>query len=87
MELPKTMANAPWVQTGLELYWFAFWNLIADRMSETAPLSWFTIRKYAECNEFDEYQTEAVHFFINEMDAVYVEYKVEQMRRNAGKGQ
>jgi hypothetical protein len=69
--LPDRIANAPELRTGLELYLQAFFDLDSERSHATSPtaISWSSVRNYAETFEFDEEQTENIHYFIREMDS------------------
>lgn len=71
--IPNKIANAPSLRFGLELFYVAFMDLVhcRDHMSG-GPITWFTIQQYAVANDFDEDQTEALHFYISEMDDIYL---------------
>ena len=74
--LPEKMQNAPELYMGLVLYYSAFVELSPDRAIGfgLGPIPWTARQLYAEKNGFSEEQTEDLHFFIVEMDKVYLDY-------------
>lgn len=75
--LPDTVKNAPELTVGLELYWFAFQNLVNDRSIgvSVGPISWTTIEDYADRIGVSEDQREALHHHIGKMDVAFIEFK------------
>lgn len=74
--LPEKIANAPSVLPGLDLYWQAFMDLMASRMTGMGigPIWWGTVQEYCVCKRLDEEQTEAMHYHIRMMDTVYLKW-------------
>lgn len=80
--LPDKIQNAPQILLGLDLYYFAFLDLTADRRLGfgAGPIPWASRQLYAEKNDLSEEQTEDLHFFITTMDKAYLEYFEEKAK-------
>lgn len=73
--LPDRIANAPKLRLGLNLYLMAFFELDSERSHSFgySRIPWSSVRQYAMMHEFDEDQTEALHFYTRQMDAANAE--------------
>ena len=80
--LPDRIKNAPELMLGLELYFGAFFDLSSSRSGlGDGPISFMSVREYAQIYEFSEEQTEDLHYFILEMDKVFLDWK---KKKNGG---
>lgn len=78
MPLPEWILEKPELHTGLELYYRAFWDLMADRLSGMGGLGmikWTAMREYATAYgilDLDEF----VRFklIVTSIDMTYLEY-------------
>lgn len=72
--LPERIQNAPSLAWGLELYYSAFMDLMSSRMfgMNVGPIWWQTVQDYCREHGLSEEQTEDMHFFIQQMDLVYL---------------
>lgn len=78
MPLPDSIANAPFLLLGLELYLIAFMELTSERNHSQGiegPIGWLKIKAYCNCLELCEEQETDLFYFIQNMDAKYLEYK------------
>ena len=68
--MPDRIMNAPQLEPYLILYLDAYFRLDSARNHGFGimKISWFQIEDYAARNEFDEVQTECLHFYIGAMD-------------------
>lgn len=69
--LPDSIANAPELQAGLQLYLQAFFDLDSER-SELAPIPWSSIADYAAAYDFDEEQTADLIDIIRKVDSAHI---------------
>ena len=83
--MPERIANAPELQQGLQLYLQAFFDLDCERSHATAPtaIPWTCVQDYAKAFEFDEEQTEDLHFFIRRMDSEHLKRIATNMKNKA----
>lgn len=81
--LPDRIANAPELQEGLQLYLQAFFDLDSERSHATAPtaIPWSSVQYYASSFDFDEEQTEDLHFFIRRMDSEHLKRIDKKLKR------
>lgn len=72
--LPDRIANAPELETGLQLFLQAFFDLDSERShaSGLTPIPWTSISAYAMAFEFDEEQTEDLYFFVRRLDSEHL---------------
>ena len=72
--LPDRIANAPELETGLQLYLQAFFDLDSERSHAQGLTSipWTSIAAYAMAFELDEEQTEDLYFFIRKLDSEHL---------------
>ena len=72
--IPDRISNAPELQQGLQLYMQAFFDLDCERSHAMAPtaIPWSSVQDYARAFEFDEEQTEDLHFFIRRIDGEHL---------------
>lgn len=68
--LPKAIQEAPVLEESLELFYDAYTSLGTCRPVGFgfSPIPWTAVADYCQRKDFDEYQTEALHFIVNEMD-------------------
>lgn len=73
--LPESIANAPELILGLELYLQAFFDLDSTRNGGDllSPISWLSIKEYAMTFSFDVEQTESLFAHIRGMDISHIE--------------
>lgn len=85
LEIPEAMANAPELANGLELYYYAYGDLVSSRPVGLGmgPISWSTIQEYCDHHGLDSEQTEAMHYHVGMMDAEFLEF---HKRKTPGKG-
>lgn len=72
--IPERIANAPKLSMGLQLYMQAFFDLDCERSHAMAPtaIPWSSVQDYARAFDFDEEQTEDLHFLIRRMDSKHL---------------
>jgi len=76
LPLPDAIKNAPELYFGLELFFGAFFDLATCRSGlGDGPISFLSIAEYARLYEFTPEQTEDLHYFLTEMDKVFMEWK------------
>ena len=84
---PDRIANKPEVINGLEMYWKAFTDLMADRelgMGE-GPIRWTAISDWAARRGINGDDFERLVFLLREMDSVYMEHRNRQSKRDSSK--
>ena len=83
--IPDRIANAPELEMGLQLYLQAFFDLDCERSHAMAPtaISWTSVQDYAKAFEFDEEQTEDLHFFIRRMDSEHLKRIATKIKNKA----
>lgn len=70
--LPESIANAPDLEFGLDIYYNAFTDLHTCRSGMgDGPIPWITIEYYADRMGMDQEQRELLHYVIAEMDDTY----------------
>jgi len=70
-ELPRAIAEAPSLLSGLELYLLAYKELATCRpvsFCGVAPVPWTATREYAREHDLDAEQTELLNFFVGRID-------------------
>lgn len=80
--LPARIANKPDVWLGLEMYYQAFMDLTSCRgtgYGTEGPISWLTIAEYADRQSFEGDQREDLFYFVQKLDAVYLEFKAKKL--------
>jgi hypothetical protein len=73
-EMPERIANAPELQSGLQLYLQAFFDLDAERTHALAltPIPWTSINAYSIAYGLEEEQTEDLLYLIRKMDNAHL---------------
>ena len=84
--LPDRIANAPELETGLQLYLQAFFDLDSERSHANGltAIPWSSIAAYANYFNFDEEQREDLMFFIRHLDSEHLK-KLEAKEKAAKK--
>ncbi|RKW55983.1 MAG: hypothetical protein D8B57_02400 [Prevotella sp.] len=84
MPLPESIANAPDLQIGLELYLEAFMDLTTTRQLGMAagPIPWNYIREWGVYNELNAEQMDSLFYHIRHMDEAYLEHMAKDAKRN-----
>ena len=79
--LPERIENAPELILGSELYLHAFFDLDSERSHGMGltRIPWSSVKDYAVAFDFDERQTEDLHYYIRKMDAANLQRLSEQM--------
>ena len=74
--MPDKIANAPYLELGLDLYLSAFFELEGDRQigMGIGPIPWNVVNQYAKAYHFDEEQSTKLHRYIKALDAVYLNH-------------
>lgn len=83
MPLPERIANAPELYLGLELYYRAFLDLTSCRgqgYGTEGPISWLSIKDYADAQELDLDQRDDLFYHIQHMDLAYLKHKSEKLK-------
>ena len=78
LPLPEAIQNAPDLEQGLELYYLGFLDLIDDRQFglSLGGIPWTAINAYCKSMPWlDEFQVEAMHYHIKQLDGAYVKHK------------
>lgn len=85
--MPDRIANAPELKTGLQLYMQAFFDLDCERSHALAPtaIPWSSVQDYARAFEFDEEQTEDLHYFVRRMDTEHLKKLSAKIKNTAKK--
>lgn len=81
--LPARIQNKPDVWLGLEIYYQAFMDLTSCRghgYGTEGPISWLTIAEYADRLEFDDDQRSDLFYFVQKLDAVYLDFKTKKLQ-------
>lgn len=62
---------------GLELFYLGFIELSDSRQIGMAlgPIPWKAVHDYCIANDLDEDQTEAMHYHLKQMDAIYLKHQ------------
>jgi hypothetical protein len=85
MPLPQSIANAPELYEGLELFYVAFMELTTCRALGMAegPIPWTAVQSY--CNELGLVgeQREDMFFHIREMDTCYLEFRAKKTQQQS----
>ena len=73
---PKWLMDAPVLRPGLELYYYAFWELDTCRSigMSLGPIPWTAVQAYAKANGYDEDTTDRLLILVRYMDHEYLEY-------------
>lgn len=77
LPLPESIANAPQLHLGLELYFDAFFDLSTCRtvgLAGAGPIPWSSIRDYAVTFELSEEQMEDLFYYVRVMDNAFMAY-------------
>jgi hypothetical protein len=78
MPLPEAILNKPTLDIGLEFYYRAFWDLMADRLSGmggSGMIKWTAIKEYADTydvGDLDDFERFKV--IITHLDMTYLDY-------------
>ncbi len=85
--LPPKVANAPVLQTGLDLYYTAFLDLCSCRSSGfgMGQIPWTAINDYAVAWEFSIEQTEDLLHHAKALDQAYMEHYRKKHDSDKGK--
>lgn len=82
--LPKILADEPpTTQLGLSLYLQAFFDLDSERppsFNGIRRIPKSAVRAYAKEFDFDDDQTDALDYYIGEMDSAYIKRQEEKHR-------
>jgi hypothetical protein len=72
--IPSRIANAPELQTGLELFVTAFFDLDSERQASfsVGPIPWSKVKEYATAYEFDAELTEDLIHYVKQMDNAHL---------------
>lgn len=72
--VPDRILNAPVLRFGLLFYLQAFFDLDSERAQgmSLGRIPWMAIKHYADHFELDEGQTDALFYFIREMDSAHL---------------
>lgn len=86
MPLPESIANAPTLELGLELYFHAFLDLQSCRQIGMAEgtIPWTAIKEWGVFNRLDDEQMEDLFFLVRQMDHCWLEYQSKEMERKNG---
>ena len=76
MAIPEILTEEPELWPGLELYLTGFLDISYDRPMGMGfgPISWFTVEKYADIQEWDDEQKEAFHYHVRGLDQIWLEH-------------
>jgi len=80
--LPDSIANAPVLNMGLQLYIQAFFDLDSERNHGAAPtaIPWSSMAAYADAYDFDAEQREDLFTYVKAMDASHLKRISEKMK-------
>lgn len=69
-KIPARIANAPELNTGLELFINAFFDLDSERSHafSISPIPWSKIKEYADAFEIEGEMREDLFYFVKSMD-------------------
>lgn len=75
--LPDRILNAPVLETGLDFYYDAFFELCTERSIgfDEGPIPVTAILRYAELHELSKEEQSDLVFMIMRMDGFYLEHK------------
>ncbi len=75
-ELPQEVQDAPEVALGLEFYWDSFVDLNTCRQSGMGlgPIPWTSILQYANENDVQGIQRQALFHHVRSMDLAFLRY-------------
>lgn len=79
--LPRKIANAPELDLGLSVYYYAFAELSTDRplgWNGEGRIPWSSIRAWADDYGFVGDQRDDLFHHIREMDEAYLEYRAKK---------
>jgi len=81
--LPKAIANAPVLLTGLELWFVAFNELSSCRQigMSMGPIPWTAMSEYADRNEFVGEQREDLFRHMNALDSWFLDYHMKKAKK------
>ena len=84
MPMPSKIKNAPVLAMGLELFFNAWFELTSARSfgMGMGPIPWNIIQGYADRFELDDFQTEALHYHMGNMDMTY--FKIQETKNKGG---
>ena len=73
-KIPEKILNAPQVNTGLELYFNAFFELESERQigMSIGPIPWSSINEYSKVYNLSTEQKECLFYFVRKLDRVYL---------------
>jgi hypothetical protein len=85
LPLPPRIASAPELGLGLDLFYTAFVDLSSCRTMGMAegPIPWLAVRSYCREQRIIGDQREDLHYHINKLDAVYLEYRAKTIKTAA----
>jgi hypothetical protein len=91
--LPKKLQDEPELWPHNVLFFNSFLDLNTTRALGfgAGPLSWQAIQDYCVANDFDEYQIEAAHVLLRQMDTLFLtlmdkkERQKQQLQKEADK--
>lgn len=75
MPLPADFANRPELGLGLDLFWNAYWDLVASRNDATGFIPWETVQFWANTYALDEDTARDLHYSVREMDRAWIAHK------------
>ncbi len=80
--LPRAIANAPQLEPGLELFYYAFLELTTERQIGFAegPIPTSKIYEYCARNEIYEDQQEDLVDHVRSLDTAYLAYRRAQVK-------
>lgn len=84
--VPKKFQDSPELEIGDELWFGAFWDLNSCRQIgwDLGPISWLVVQEYCRHLGLSTEQTEDMHYYIAELDEVYLGWR--KSRQPPGKG-
>lgn len=85
--LPESIANAPELYSGLEIYLQAFNDLDSERSHAMGitRIPWSAIINYAKINEFNQDQTDDLVYLIRSMDSEHCKKLDSKQKATNGK--
>lgn len=80
--MPDRIANAPELETGLQLYLQAFFDLDSERShgNGLTSIPWTSVAAYADFFKFDAEQREDLIFFIRRIDGEHLKKLSEKQK-------
>lgn len=73
-QIPKPMREAPVLLAGLDVFYRAFWDLVADRQSPSSMIPWHVVQLWADRHNLDEFAAENLHFFMRRLDMEFIKH-------------